>query len=270
MPSDSLSRSQGRYWILTIPHHGFTPYLPSGYQWIRGQLELGANGFLHWQIALSTPDKVRGSYVKRTFGSLAHIELSRSSAANEYVWKDDTRVDGTQFELGQRKLQRQSNTDWNSVRQCAVQGDLDGVPDDVYVRCYNQLRRIGSDHLRPVAMERSCSVFWGASGTGKSRKAWEDAGMDAYPKAPTTKFWDGYRGEKHVVIDEFRGTIEISHLLRWLDRYPCIIEVKGSSLVLRATRIWITSNLDPRQWYPLVDSDTVDALMRRLDITHFP
>lgn len=94
--------------------------------------------------------------------------------------------------------------------------------------------------------------------------------MEAYPKTPTTKFWDGYRGEEHVVIDEFRGNIDISHLLRWLDRYPCIIEVKGSSLVLRAKHIWITSNLDPRQWYPLVDPDTVEALLRRLAITYFP
>lgn len=93
--------------------------------------------------------------------------------------------------------------------------------------------------------------------------------MDAYPKDPRSKFWDGYRGHQHVVIDEFRGGIDISHILRWLDRYPVIVEVKGSSTVLKAEGIWITSNLDPRCWYPEADEETVSALLRRLNITHF-
>jgi hypothetical protein len=38
---------------------------------------------------------------------------------------------------------------------------------------------------------------------------------------------------------------------------------------LCARRIWITSNLDPQDWYPDLDPDTKAALMRRLTITHF-
>lgn len=117
-----------------------------------------------------------------------------------------------------------------------------------------------------VAIERSVSVFWGATGSGKSRRAWEQAGLDAFPKDPRTKFWDGYRGQQHVVIDEFRGGIDIAHMLRWLDRYPVIIEVKGSSTVLKATKVWITSNLHPQDWYPDLDQATKQALLRRLDI----
>lgn len=86
---------------------------------------------------------------------------------------------------------------------------------------------------------------------------------------PNSKFWDGYQGQDFVVIDEFRGSISISHLLRWLDRYPVIVEVKGSSVCFRASRVWITSNLDPKAWYPDADKETVDALMRRLTVVHF-
>lgn len=70
-------------------------------------------------------------------------------------------------------------------------------------------------------------------------------------------------------MDEFRGGIDVAHLLRWLDRYPCCVETKGSSRPLLARKIWITSNLDPRQWYPDLDEDTRAALLRRLNITHF-
>jgi len=118
-------------------------------------------------------------------------------------------------------------------------------------------------------MERRVDVFWGRTGTGKSRRAWNEAGFGAYPKDPRTKFWDGYREQEHVVIDEFRGDIDISHVLRWFDRYPVIVEVKGGSVSFVAKRIWITSNVDPRDWFPNVCQETKNALIRRLNITHF-
>jgi len=123
--------------------------------------------------------------------------------------------------------------------------------------------------MEPVGIEKRVDVFWGRTGTGKSKRAWEEGTTQAFPKDPRTKFWDGYRGQCHVVIDEFRGDIDISHLLRWLDRYPVIVEVKGGSVILRAERIWITSNLDPRKWYPTLDPETLQALLRRLNITEF-
>jgi len=93
--------------------------------------------------------------------------------------------------------------------------------------------------------------------------------LDAYPKDPRTKFWDGYRDHQHVVIDEFRWGIDIAHMLRWLDKYPVVVEVKGSAVVLKAKVIWITSNMDPRKWYPDLDEETLAALLRRLTIKKF-
>jgi len=268
MPRNGLSAMQGKYWFATVPYHHFVPHLPVGIVFIRGQLERGEGGFLHWQLLLHSGKNARGPKIASLFQE-SHVELSRSAAASEYVWKEETRVPNTQFELGKLPFKRNCATDWDAIRQAAVEGLLESVPSDVYVRCYNQLRRIGSDHLRPVAMERACTVLWGRTGTGKSRAAWEAAGMEAYPKNPRSKFWDGYKNHRHVVMDEFRGGIDIAYLLIWLDRYPVIVEVKGSSVVLRATHIWITSNMDPRNWYPEVDQETRDALLRRLNIHHY-
>ena len=131
------------------------------------------------------------------------------------------------------------------------------------------MSRISSDFAKPLAIVRNCEVFWGPTGTGKSKKAWEDGGLEAYSKDPRTKWWCGYRGQSNVIIDEFRGVIDISHLLRWLDRYPVSVETKGGSRPLLAKKLWITSNLDPRTWYPDLDAETLAALMRRLNITHF-
>lgn len=258
------------WFILTIPHAEFTPYLPKSITYIRGQLELAESGFLHWQFVVCSAKKVRVTAIKKIFGDRAHIEPTRSAAAIDYVWKDCTRVEGTQFELGSKPINRSIDKDWEVIRSAAKDGLMDSIPPDVYVRCYSQLKRIGVDHCRPIAIEREVFVFWGVTGSGKSRRAWEEGGLDSFPKDPNSKFWDGYRGQEHVIIDEFRGTIGISHMLRWLDRYPVLVEIKGSSTVLKAKKIWITSNLDPRQWYPELDTSTRDALLRRLTITYFP
>jgi len=259
---------QGIYWLLTIPGHAFIPYLPPSCGWIKGQLERGEGGFIHWQIIVGFGRSVRLSAVRDTFGPY-HAELTRSSAADAYVWKDDTYIEGTRFELGTKALKRNSATDWQQVRNMARTGDLETVPDDIFVRCYHQLRSISKDYSRPIAIQRTVNVFWGRSGTGKSRRAWELGGPNAYPKDPNSKFWDGYQSEQIVIMDEFRGKIDISHILRWFDRYPVRVEIKGSSVPLKAETIYVTSNLDPRQWYPELDNDTLEALLRRLNITHF-
>jgi len=256
---------QATYWILTIRHADFIPYLPIQCNYIRGQLELGEGGFLHWQLIACFKNKVRLRAVVQCFGK-HHAEPTKSRAAMDYVWKEDTAVAGTRFELGTLPINKSSRTDWERVRTLAREGQLEEIPADIYVRCYNQLKRISSDHSKPFAVERKVVCLWGTTGSGKSRRAWEEAGLDAYPKDPRTKFWEGYRGGENVVIDEFRGGIDISHLLRWLDRYPVIVEVKGGSEVLRANKVWITSNLHPEQWYPDLDQVTKQALLRRMDI----
>lgn len=143
------------------------------------------------------------------------------------------------------------------------------IPADIRVVRYKTIRAIAVDYCTPQAFERTCTVYYGPTGTGKSRRAWEEAGISAYPKDPRTKFWDGYQNHEHVVIDEFRGAIDISHMLRWTDCYPVLVEIKGSSVVFKARKIWITSNLAPEQWYPGLDSDTLAALRRRLKVTRF-
>lgn len=262
--------SQGIYWLLTIPHADFLPFKPNTVQYIKGQLERGANtDYIHWQLLVAFERKCRLAHVKSIFGTTVHAELTKSKAANDYVWKEDTAVMGTRFELGELKFKRNDPKDWDKIRDLARQGRLDDIEACTYVCHYNSLKRIAADHMEPVAVERRVRVYWGVTGAGKSRRAWDDAGLDAYPKDPRSKFWDGYRGQNHVVIDEFRGGIDISHMLRWCDRYPVIVEVKGSSVVLKATEIWITSNLHPRDWYPDLDEETKNALLRRLEITHF-
>lgn len=261
-------RRQGIFWILTLPVHTFTPFLSPSLRWIKGQLEEGAGGFRHWQVVCAFQKKQALRGVTDLFGPY-HAELSRSSAASEYVWKDDSCVDaGFRFELGVRPIERNSKRDWESVWTQAQNGDLEAIPADIRVVSYRTLRAIGADYAMPKRMDRVATVFWGPTGTGKSYTAWLGAGDDGYSKDPRSKFWSGYTNQTHVVIDEFRGGIDIAHMLRWLDPYPVHVEIKGASRPLCATNYFITSNLDPKDWYPELDYLTVQALLRRLNVVY--
>jgi len=193
---------QARYFMLTLRWEDFTPFLPNGVQWIRGQLELGAGGFLHWQVCISLPKKKTISYVKTIFGDTCHVEITRTDAAEQYVWKEDTRVQGTQFELGRKLLKRNSPADWDEIWECAKVGRIEDIPSDIRIRYYGAIRNIRSDYEEPVGMVRSCAVFWGRTGTGKSRDAWDAAGMDAYPKVNLTLIL----GPKEQMVDRVQRT----------------------------------------------------------------
>lgn len=261
------NRRQGIFWCLTVPGHAYVPYLPEGIRWVRGQRELGAGGFDHWQLVCAFKSKQSLRGVREYFGPY-HAKLSRSESANDYVWKEDTRVEGTQFEFGTKPMAINSKVDWDHVWEAATRGDLSTIPAGVRVRSYFALRAIASFHVQCKDMARSTVVYWGGTGLGKSSEVRKHAGQDHYSKDPRTKFWDGYQGEADVIIDEYRGDIAISHLLRWLDNFAVRVEIKGSSVPLQAQRFWITSNIPPRQWYPDLDDDSFAALLRRLTINH--
>lgn len=199
--------AQARYWLLTIPEDSWNPEqwengLPAEIAYCTGQKEVGdGTGYVHWQVLVAFTRKVTRTRVKSFFGSRCHAEASRSEAARAYVRKEETRVPGTDFEFGQLAVRRNAKPDWDTVWDCAVAGRLLEVEVSLRIQHYNALRRIASDYGRADMVQRTVSVFIGPTGTGKSHRAWTEAGLEAYPKSPTTKFWDGYNGQRHGILN---------------------------------------------------------------------
>lgn len=109
-------------------------------------------------------------------------------------------------------------------------------------------------------------VLWGATGMGKTRRAYEIAeksGKPFYVKPSDTKWWNGYNGESIAVLDEVAGQVPLPTLLCWLDRYPCAIESKGDVCKLGVTKWILTSNYHPETWYGSAGTASNEALMRR-------
>lgn len=105
-------------------------------------------------------------------------------------------------------------------------------------------------------------VFWGKTGTGKTRTAMaEDSVYKLNTNNNGTLWFDGYDGEKTLVLDDFYGWIKYGELLTLLDGYPYRCQVKGSSVWARWTKVIITSNKRYEDWY--MDRD-ISALKRRI------
>lgn len=95
--SNATQRRQGIYWLLTIPKEDWTPVLPDRWAYVKGQLERGeTTAYEHWQVLAIAKRKQSLRQVKSVFGSRVHAELSRSAAADSYVWKEATRVENSQ------------------------------------------------------------------------------------------------------------------------------------------------------------------------------
>jgi len=107
--------------------------------------------------------------------------------------------------------------------------------------------------------------FWGKTGTGKSKTAYEmfpdlhRQGCQMFP------WWEGYDAHENVLIDDVKEcTLKLySYLLEVLDRYECRIQVKGGSRQLLAKNIIITSSFNPAELFSHFDDAT--ELLRRID-----
>lgn len=175
--------------MLTIPMADWHPSeLPDGVAYLKGQGEEGEGGYLHWQLLVVFEEQVSLRMCKSKFCNTAHCELTRSIAADAYVWKDDTYIDGTRFELGAKPIRRNSKPDSDSVWELARQGELLAIESSIRIQHYRTLRTIRADYSDPVAYERKVVVYHGPTGTGKSRRAWEEATWSAYPKDPPPNF----------------------------------------------------------------------------------
>lgn len=225
---------------------------------------------LHVQGYAEFNDKVSIKAVQLKLGiGNAHCEPRRGtqSDAVAYVNKVDSRVHGP-WSFGSRARQGERVDLLAVCNEISAGASLKRIREEFptqYV-CYRRgLRDMHSDHL--LAGSRSfrrveVHVYYGDTGTGKTRKAIEDAGSDYYILDQGDKLWfDGYEGESTLIIDDYYGWIKYGKLLRLLDGYQFRCEIKGGFTYANWTKVVFTSNKPPDEWYSM---GMTTALRRRI------
>lgn len=136
-----------------------------------------------------------------------------------------------------------------------------------FVRNHSGLRALKSALTKPIWRD-NIKVVWlyGPTGRGKSHLLATIArtpGVDAYWK-PTGAWFEGYSGEPFIFMDDFRaGDMQFSDLLKLCDKFPVRVPIKGSSAMMAADKIFITTPQEPEVTYN--EHEDIGQLMRRID-----
>lgn len=265
--------AQGKRWCFTLNNptpedHIWSTLIQQTTDYgIIGQ-EVGENGTPHFQGYLKFPCNKRLAAVKKVHPK-AHWALAKGTSADNQVYcskqqnfKEWGVCPAAESEAGGEGTVAL----WSNARKAATEGRFQDIPDAIYIKNLSSFHRIHlMNAVRPPDFPPGyLPGVWivGPPGTGKSSVV-RDTLSNIYTK-PMNKWWDNYRGEESVLLEDFDHTCvkSFSYLLKiWGDRYAFPAEYKNGSFYVRPKLFIITSNYTIGE---LFDDNLVrDAIARR-------
>lgn len=193
-----------------------------------------------------------------------HLEARKGTReqARDYCMKDSTRLDGP-WEFGEFTPNQQGrrNDIHNAValiKDKGMEAVLEEYPT-VYVKYHRGLEAYAlREREREAPQFRTVQtvVIYGASGVGKTYAAVEygltlRGGYHKLSCATKTStiWWDGYTGQELLIVDDFTGGMPWDYFAQMLDPYLWRPQIKGGHTLGTYTKVIITSNLDPENWF---------------------
>lgn len=261
---------QARHWCFTI--NNYTDDHVRNLRTVSEQCEylvfgreVGEQGTPHLQGFVSFSKRKSLGPTKKLIGNEAHLECAKGSPAQASAY---CKKDGDFEEFGTCPGGKGKRTDLEKVAKLVQEG----TPVREIAKTHpSAILRYGSGVLRLrlyFPQERrgapEVHVFWGRTGAGKTRRVWEFIKDDEIWSHPGDKWFDGYDGHRVVLFDDFDGGwFKLTYLLKLLDRYRFQVPVKCGFTWWEPTHIFITSNIDPNEWYPNARDEHKAALKRR-------
>jgi len=229
----------------------------------------------HWQGYIYFKDAktnraaakvMEGRHIEEQLGT---IDQAISYCKGDYTCKKTGKykpLNAVFKEFGERPKQGK-RTDINNVLEKIQKGNCT-MRDIVTTATSFQSIRMAEIQLKyfepPRNWETKVYWFYGKSGTGKTKKAYEMC-KDPYVCMESNKWWEGYDAHEEVIIDDYRPEFcPFSTLLKILDRYGCRVECKGGSRQLRAKTIIITTPKSPQDTWMHCREEELYQLTRRI------
>lgn len=157
------------------------------------------------------------------------------------------------------------------LHQLIDQGDI-SIYSYKLLRESKMLYNLDKIHV-PEYMPKTCFWIYGKTGIGKSRWVRSNYPGQFFEK-PQNKWWDGYSGQKVVLLDDFdlKGECLGHNLKIWADCYSFTAEIKGGTIRPVIEYFIITSQYLPRDIFcqgedqTKWDNEMKEAIERRFQI----
>jgi len=276
-----MARAQSRRWAATFFTEEPPEWDPSWMSYLLCAREVcPETGREHWQSYLETVRKITLGGIKEKSGwETCHLEIARGTSEEnqQYCLKscqDQYLEWGAPFNPGVRRelpaLVAAIQEGTMTVNEVVLEMPL---IFHTYGRTLDRAEDAALLDRAPRSSPPEVFWFWGPTGTGKTRRVFEEIDpADHWIWTDDRGWWDTYRGQRDVVFDDFRGQVPFAFLLRLLDRYPVSVPRRSRApMPFTATRIWITSCFRPELCYTSERvQDHVDQLLRRITrVIHF-
>jgi len=147
---------------------------------------------------------------------------------------------------------------------------LDAMPQMLakFPRFYNLARETYQKEKARKYRDVKTTVLWGLGGTGKTARAVGSTDDHYLWSDYEHRWWDGYEGEDTLIMDDFYGGVPWSQFLRILDGHRYRIKVKGGFVYANWTKVFITSNDHPNEWYREHDMTQAQFARRIHEVVH--
>jgi len=222
-------------------------------------------GYIYWK----NPRSVKATCKK--FGCWVRPAKGTPEQCRTYCIKEQKFEEfGTLPKQGKR-------TDLEDLAQKLLKGET--TVDEIIIEeptTYHQYGRT-LEKIEDLAMRKkfrtemtSCEWLVGPTGVGKSHKAFADFSPEThYVYRHNDKgWWEGYKQQETIVINDFRGQIPYDELLQILDKWPYYVPRRGREpMPFVSKKVIITSPLTPEEAYPRrTTKDKIDQLLRRVTV----
>lgn len=227
----------------------------------------------HWQCFIVWNSQRTWDAMKKDYPGV-HFEACKGSVKQNVTY---CKKEGKWKEFGEQPEQGARN-DIKAVAEEILQGET-SCEDIIcnnpmlyhqYGRTFDKLEDIRMRKLFRTEMTKGI-WYYGDTGTGKSHAAFQNFSPETHYNVPKDgSWWDGYRQQDTVIINEFRGHIAYDELLALVDKWPVNVNRRGREpMPFISKTVIITSALAPWEVYHnRNDKDSIEQFFRRFEINH--